>query len=128
MHIYPLTSFRGKKTTSQYPFSLMLDSNDVGSLDFVAPDQQTFDYWVDGINALLGLFISVRNSGKANKTYPLISTGNKMTSKEAMADLEFLLSMNTKLRLLDVEGLDLPEEPPAIPREPTNYDFAVEIK
>lgn len=32
----------------------MLDSNDVGSLDFVAPDQQTFDYWVDGINALLG--------------------------------------------------------------------------
>ena len=51
-----------------------------------------------------------------------------MTSKEAMADLEFLLSMNTKLRLLDVEGLDLPEEPPAIPREPTNYDFAVETK
>jgi engulfment/cell motility protein 1 len=51
-----------------------------------------------------------------------------MSCKEAMADLEFLLSMNTKLRLLDVEGLDLPEEPPAIPREPTNYDFAVEIK
>nr|SVE70295.1 EOG090X02BW [Daphnia similis]SVE70919.1 EOG090X02BW [Daphnia similis]SVE71550.1 EOG090X02BW [Daphnia similis] len=102
-----MKDLKGKKTTSQYPFSLMLDSNDVGSLDFVAPDQQTFDYWVDGINALLG---------------------NKMTSKEAMADLEFLLSMNTKLRLLDVEGLDLPEEPPVIPREPTNYDFAVEIK
>nr|SVE85367.1 EOG090X02BW [Daphnia pulicaria] len=102
-----MKDLKGKKTTSQFPFSLMLDSHDVGSLDFVAPDQQTFDYWVDGINALLG---------------------NKMTSKEAMADLEFLLSMNTKLRLLDVEGLDLPEEPPAIPREPTNYDFAVEIK
>nr|CAG4636831.1 EOG090X02BW [Ceriodaphnia reticulata]SVE72809.1 EOG090X02BW [Ceriodaphnia reticulata] len=102
-----MKDLKGKKTTSQFPFSLMLDSNDVGSLDFVAPDQQTFDYWVDGINALLG---------------------NKMSSKEAMADLEFLLSMNTKLRLLDVEGLDLPEEPPAIPREPTNYDFAVEIK
>lgn len=55
-------------------------------------------------------------------------TGNKMTSREATADLDFLLSMNTKLRLLDVEGLDLPEEPPVIPREPTNYDFAVEIK
>ena len=34
----------------------MLDSNDTQSLDFVAPDQQTFDYWVDGINALLGNF------------------------------------------------------------------------
>lgn len=51
-----------------------------------------------------------------------------MNSKEAANDLEFLLSMNTKLRLLDVEGMDLPEEPPSIPREPTNYDFAVEIK
>nr|CAG4635993.1 EOG090X02BW [Eubosmina coregoni]SVE69673.1 EOG090X02BW [Eubosmina coregoni] len=98
---------RGKKTTFQYAFSLMLDSNDTQSLDFVAPDQQTFDYWVDGINALLGA---------------------KMNSKEAANDLEFLLSMNTKLRLLDVEGMDLPEEPPPIPRPPTNYDFAVEIK
>ena len=51
-----------------------------------------------------------------------------MNSKEAANDLEFLLSMNTKLRLLDVEGMDLPEEPPPIPRPPTNYDFAVEIK
>nr|CAG4649148.1 EOG090X02BW [Scapholeberis mucronata]SVE93490.1 EOG090X02BW [Scapholeberis mucronata] len=105
-----MKDLKGKKTSSQYPFSLLLDSNDAGSLDFVAPDQQTFDYWVDGINALLGM------------------TRNKMTSKEANADLEFLLSMNTKLRLLDVEGLDLPEVPPPIPREPTNYDFAVEIK
>ena len=45
---------RSKKTTSNFAFSLILDSNDVGSLDFVASDQQVFDYWVDGINALLG--------------------------------------------------------------------------
>ena len=51
-----------------------------------------------------------------------------MNSKEAASELEFLLAMSTKLRLLDVEGMDLPEEPPPIPREPTNYDFAVEIK
>ena len=35
----------------------MLDSHDVASLDFVAPDQQTFDYWVDGMNALLGSYL-----------------------------------------------------------------------
>nr|CAG4638298.1 EOG090X02BW [Cyclestheria hislopi] len=98
---------RGKKPTSQFPFSLILDSNDTGSLDFAAPDEQTFDYWVDGINALLG---------------------NKMTSKEALKDLETLLAMETKLRLLDVEGMDLPDEPPPIPRDPANYDFAVECK
>ena len=51
-----------------------------------------------------------------------------MNSKEAANDLEILLAMNTKLRLLDVEGMDLPEEPPAIPQEPTNFDFAIETK
>lgn len=92
---------------SLYAFSLMLDSNDVASLDLVASDQQTFDYWIDGINALLG---------------------NKMNSKEAANDLEVLLAMDIKLRLLDVEGMDLPEEPPSVPPPPSNYDFAIETK
>lgn len=51
-----------------------------------------------------------------------------MNSEEAAKDLEILLDMEIKLRLLDVEGMDLPEEPPPVPREPTNYDFAVETK
>jgi engulfment/cell motility protein 1 len=45
---------RGRKTTHQLAFSLTLDSVEVTSLDFVAPDEQVFDYWTDGINALLG--------------------------------------------------------------------------
>lgn len=98
---------RGKKATVQLAFSLILETNDMTSLDFVAPDQEVFDYWVDGINVLLG---------------------NKMNSKEAANDLEVILAMNIKLRLLDIEGMDLPEEPPVIPKEPTNYDFAIETK
>lgn len=43
-----------RKTTHQLAFSLALDSVEVSSLDFVAPDEQVFDYWTDGINALLG--------------------------------------------------------------------------
>jgi hypothetical protein len=45
---------RGRKTTHQLAFSLTLDSVEMTSLDFVAPDEQVFDYWTDGINALLG--------------------------------------------------------------------------
>jgi hypothetical protein len=42
---------------SDLAFSIMLDV-EPHSLDFVAPDQQAFDYWTDGINCLLGkLFI-----------------------------------------------------------------------
>ena len=98
---------RGRKTTHQSAFSLLLDSVEVASLDFVAPDEQVFDYWTDGINALLG---------------------NKMTSKEAENDLDTLLSMDIKLRLLDAEGVDIPQDPPPIPADPPNYDFCYDIK
>ena len=96
---------KGKKRTSQLAFSLIVQNDDLASLDFTAPDQEIFDYWVDGINVLLD---------------------NKMISKGAANDLEVILSMNIKLRLLDVEGMDLPEEPPVVPPEPTSYDFAIE--
>ncbi|KAK3927842.1 Engulfment and cell motility protein 1 [Frankliniella fusca] len=98
---------RGRKTTHQLAFSLLLDSVEVSSLDFVAPDEQVFDYWTDGINALLG---------------------NKMTSKEAQNDLDTLLSMDIKLRLLDAEGVDIPQDPPPIPADPPNYDFCYDTK
>ncbi len=54
--------------------------------------------------------------------------GNKMTSKEAENDLETLLSMEIKLRLLDSEGINIPQDPPEIPPDPPNYDFALEFK
>ncbi|XP_051161267.1 engulfment and cell motility protein 1 isoform X1 [Leptopilina boulardi] len=94
-----------RKTTHQLAFSLVLDSVDVTSLDFVAPDEEIFDYWTDGINALLG---------------------NKMISKEKEKDLETLLSMDITLRLLDTEEIDIPQDPPPIPESPSNYDFCYE--
>ncbi|KAJ1527188.1 hypothetical protein ONE63_008719 [Megalurothrips usitatus] len=98
---------RGRKTTHQLAFSLLLDSVEVASLDFVAPDEKVFDFWTDGINALLG---------------------NKMASKEAQNDLDTLLSLDIKLRLLDAEGVDIPQDPPPIPADPPNYDFCYELK
>uniref|UniRef100_A0A8D8Q509 Engulfment and cell motility protein 1 n=1 Tax=Cacopsylla melanoneura TaxID=428564 RepID=A0A8D8Q509_9HEMI len=91
------------KTVQNLAFSLSLTENgEMTSLDFVATDDYVLAYWLDGINALLG---------------------NKMTSKEATADLETLLSMEIKIRLLDAEGVEIPAEPPLVPEEPLNYDF-----
>jgi engulfment/cell motility protein 1 len=58
----------------------------------------------------------------------VVLLGNKMLSKETENDLETLLSMDIKLRLLDAEGVDIPQDPPAIPVDPPNYDFCYELK
>lgn len=50
-----------------------------------------------------------------------------MGSKLTKTDLDMLLSMEIKLRLLDTEGITIPENPPPIPKEPSNYDFAYNL-
>lgn len=97
-----MKDLRGRKITPHLAFSLIPKSAEVQSLDFVAPDEQIFDYWTDGINALLK---------------------EKMTSKHFENDLQTLLSMDIKVRLLDAEGIDIPQDPPQIPDEPEDYDF-----
>lgn len=97
-----MKDLRGRKTTPHLAFSLIPKSAEVVSLDFVAPDEQVFDYWTDGVNALLK---------------------EKMTSKSFANDLQTLLSMDIKVRLLDAEGIDIPQDPPQIPEEPEDYDF-----
>ena len=79
----------------------MKENND--SVDFIAPDQKTFDFWCDGINALLR---------------------REMKSAKATEDLEMFLAMEVKIRLLDVEGLEIPDEPPPIPPLPINFNFS----
>ncbi|KAL5021432.1 hypothetical protein ScPMuIL_000587 [Solemya velum] len=70
---------------------------------FVASSSLEFGMWIDGLHALLQ---------------------EEMGSPQAEEDLERLLSMEIKLRLLDTEGITIPTEPPHIPREPDNYNFA----
>ncbi|CAG4985678.1 unnamed protein product [Parnassius apollo] len=96
-----MKDLRGRKVTPHLAFSLILKSAEE-SLDFVAPDEQIFDYWTDGINALLK---------------------EKMSSRSFENDLETLLSMDIKVRLLDAEGIDIPQDPPQILEEPDDYDF-----
>ncbi|KAI4472071.1 engulfment and cell motility [Holotrichia oblita] len=98
---------KGRKASHQLAFSLALEGVDLQSLDCVAPDELTVAYWTDGINALLG---------------------QRMQSKETCKDLDTLLSMEIKLRLLDAEGVPIPQEPPPIPPDPPNYHFCYDLK
>ncbi|XP_064640073.1 engulfment and cell motility protein 1-like isoform X2 [Lineus longissimus] len=94
---------RGKSTLVKLAFSIMPDVGDREPLNFVSPNEYDYCVWTDGINALLG---------------------NEMVSDQTTQDLEILLGMEIKLRLLDTEGITIPETPPPIPDDPPNYDFA----
>ena len=93
---------KSKKSTSDTAFSLIPKADQDEPLNFVAPSDKTFDYWTDGLHALLH---------------------QEMESREMKQDLEFLLTMDIKLRLLDTEGLTIPETPPPVPPLPANYHF-----
>lgn len=100
-----MKEMRARKSAVNVGFSITFDNMDHATLDFVAPDETTFNYWTDGINALLL---------------------QDMVSKQKEEDFETLLSMEIKLRLLDTEGVDISSEPPQIPDDPENYDFCFE--
>jgi engulfment/cell motility protein 1 len=85
---------RGVDTSSHLAMTIATDNS---SIDLLASEQKTFDYWCDAINALLR---------------------RDMSSNKAKEDVELFLSMEIKIRLLDVEAIPLPREKPVIPPPP----------
>ena len=91
---------RTHKTTTDLAFSILSYPDEY--LNFVAPSRETWCMWTDGVNALLG---------------------REMKSGKARSDLDVLLSMEMKLRMLDLENIPIPDQPPEIPPLPKNYNF-----
>ncbi|XP_034494062.1 engulfment and cell motility protein 3 isoform X3 [Ailuropoda melanoleuca] len=84
-------------------FSVSYDHGEAEAyLNFIAPSKREFHLWTDGLSALLG---------------------SPMGSEQTRLDLEQLLTMETKLRLLELENVPIPEQPPPIPPPPTNFNF-----
>ncbi|PIK47323.1 putative engulfment and cell motility protein 1 [Apostichopus japonicus] len=98
----------GKECThvkSKSSLAFQIVSGNQPSLGFVASSQEVFDMWTDGINILL------------NKD---------PVSKQASTDLDTLLGMEMKIRLLDTANIPIPAEPPDIPPPPPDYNFYYE--
>ncbi|KAL2080039.1 hypothetical protein ACEWY4_023832 [Coilia grayii] len=99
-HMKEKGALKQNKEVLELAFSILYESDEY--LNFIAPDKHEYCVWTDGLNALLG---------------------KEMSSEFTKSDLDTLLSMEMKLRLLDLENIQIPEAPPPIPKEPSNYDF-----
>uniref|UniRef100_A0A8C2D5U9 Engulfment and cell motility 1 (ced-12 homolog, C. elegans) n=1 Tax=Cyprinus carpio TaxID=7962 RepID=A0A8C2D5U9_CYPCA len=99
-HMKEKGALKQNKELLELAFSVLYESDEY--LNFIAPDKHEYCVWTDGLNALLG---------------------KEMTSEFTRSDMDTLLNMEMKLRLLDLENIQIPEVPPPIPKEPSNYDF-----
>uniref|UniRef100_A0AAQ4QE43 Engulfment and cell motility 1 (ced-12 homolog, C. elegans) n=1 Tax=Gasterosteus aculeatus aculeatus TaxID=481459 RepID=A0AAQ4QE43_GASAC len=99
-HMKEKGALKQNKEVLELAFSVLYESDEY--LNFIAPDKHEYCMWTDGLNALLG---------------------KEMTSEYTKSDMDTLLNMEMKLRLLDLENIQIPEAPPPIPKEPSNYDF-----
>ena len=72
-------------------------------LDLVALDQKTYDYWCDGINALIR---------------------KEMKSTKVFEEFDTLMSLEVRLKLLHLNGFDDFDTIPQVPPPPTNYNFS----
>ena len=70
---------------------------DNSQLELIAQNEKDFHYWCDALNTILG---------------------KEMTSIEMEKDLDMLLGHEVELRLLDLEGVKLPNKEPPIPPLP----------
>ncbi|XP_057348615.1 engulfment and cell motility protein 3 isoform X2 [Manis pentadactyla] len=102
-HVREKGSGKQNKDLYELAFSLSYDrGEEEASLNFIAPSKREFHLWTDGLSALLG---------------------SPMGSEQTRLDLEQLLTMETKLQLLDLENVPIPEQPPPVPPPPTNFNF-----
>lgn len=72
------------------------------TVEFLASTRDDFVNWVDGMKALIG---------------------KAMDCTETLDEAKTLVGLEMKVRLLDLEGIDIPKDPPPIPEVPTDFDF-----
>ncbi|XP_042133491.1 engulfment and cell motility protein 3 isoform X1 [Peromyscus maniculatus bairdii] len=106
-HVREKGSGKQNKDLYELAFSISYDHGEEEAyLNFIAPSKRDFYLWTDGLSALLG---------------------STMGSEQTRLDLEQLLTMETKLRLLELENVPIPEQPPPIPPPPTNFNFCYDF-
>lgn len=80
-------------------FSLQLQ--DGTCFDFIAQSREDYVHWTDGIRLLLGF---------------------EMETIETQSDMDVLCSADICVRLMNIEGIEIPDEL-EIPPPPANYNF-----
>uniref|UniRef100_A0A8B9QJN1 Engulfment and cell motility 3 n=1 Tax=Apteryx owenii TaxID=8824 RepID=A0A8B9QJN1_APTOW len=104
-HTKEKSSGKQNKDVLELAFSIVYDVEEY-CLNFIAPTRYEFCLWTDGLNMLLG---------------------KEMTSERTQTDLDVLLSMELKLRLLDLENISIPDTPPPVPKPPSNLNFCYDF-
>ncbi|XP_018497511.1 engulfment and cell motility protein 1 [Galendromus occidentalis] len=83
-------------------YALTILSKDSAQVQVATTNRETFEDIWDALHALTGL---------------------RLESDSAQSDFRLLMELELKLASLELEGIELPETPPAVPNDPDDLDF-----
>lgn len=104
------TQIRLASANNLFSVSFLLWNNPVGETHFITHDK---------------LFVLFEHASDVSNSSVVVSI--QMLSSESHEELETLLNMEMKLRLLDLENITIPETPPPVPAEPPNFNFVYDF-
>jgi len=82
--------------------SIVMKDQTKPSLDLVAQNRDDFVNWTDGLRVLLS---------------------DKFENPETLEELKTLVNLEVRIRLLELEGVEISHDSPKIPPLPENYNF-----
>lgn len=94
-----------RKGGEDVPFSFSLLLLDGKVLELQAQNREEFVLWTDGLRYTLS---------------------GKLEHPETLEDLKSLITLELGVRLLEIDGLEIPNEPPPVPQLPDNYNFCTQ--
>jgi len=98
----PLLAKLKKADEDILTFGFSLQMQDGSSFDLIAQSQDDFVNWTDGIRLLMGL---------------------EVESPDTFRAMEILVNAGTCVRLMNLEGINLPKKPLEVPELPPHYNF-----
>lgn len=120
-------------------FSILMEGGDYWN--FLAPDARTFSMWTEALTFLCSphdmngwLDAAPSVTGSLSSAAAAVGAGGANGAEQVASaadvrhDLQAMLELEMQLRLLDLDGVPLPEtaytEPPSVPPDPDDLAFA----
>jgi len=110
-HKIPVADIDSRHLIEGKVLTIHFSSGQNTKLELTHPDKRSLDYWNDGIGCLIDA------SSKTSQVYPDMLKGKGDSFRD---EFEKWMEMKVKLKLMPLNGIDIPKDKPPVPPLPKN--------